>query len=54
MNILDVNNCPYSRKHGTYGGASGLKDGQEFLQTLSEIEIRTVYRTCLCKAAGKY
>ncbi len=27
MNIRNVDNAPYSEKHGTYGGASGFKDG---------------------------
>lgn len=27
MNIVDFSNCPYSDKHGTYGGLSGRKDG---------------------------
>lgn len=27
MNIRNVDNAPYSDKHGTYGGASGFKDG---------------------------
>lgn len=27
MKIIDINNCKYSRKNGTYGGAAGNKDG---------------------------
>lgn len=25
--IYDLSNCPYSNRHGTYGGAAGDKDG---------------------------
>ncbi len=27
MSILNIDNCPYSNRHGEYGGMSGLKDG---------------------------
>lgn len=27
IEIINVDNCPYSKKHGSYGGASGYKDG---------------------------
>ena len=27
MNIIDFNKCPYSDRHGTYGGMAGYKDG---------------------------
>ena len=27
MKIIDFSDCPYSDKHGVYGGLSGRKDG---------------------------
>lgn len=27
LNIIDLNDCPLSYRHGTYGGQAGYKDG---------------------------
>ena len=27
MNLIDFSNCPYSNRHGMYGGMAGDKDG---------------------------